>query len=179
MTQDVRQWLGEIKHLQQKLAEAHKERDEAFASAANWRHLYETEAKQRRTEAALMQQSIDALKAELETRHNPSENYSPSTADQALLAERLQALQTVEALQAKLLEAWQECDRLSQSLLLEQQRHAETRRELTTALGDTMERLTKAQNGSSAEASSVSAQALPLRSPSLELPQLDQVQSRT
>ncbi len=98
MTQDVRQWLGEIKHLQQKLAEAHKERDEAFASAANWRHLYETEAKQRRTEAALMQQSIDALKAELETRRNPSEDYSPSTADQALLAERLQALQTVRSI---------------------------------------------------------------------------------
>jgi hypothetical protein len=33
MTQDVRQWLAEIKHLQQKIAEACQERDEAYANS--------------------------------------------------------------------------------------------------------------------------------------------------
>ena len=55
--QDIKQWLAEIKALQQKLAQANQERDEAYASAANWRSLYETEAKQRRTEAVLARQT--------------------------------------------------------------------------------------------------------------------------
>ena len=67
MTQDVRQWLAEIKTLQQKLTETQKERDEAYASAANWRNLYETEAKQRRTESRLAQQAIGSLKEELQS----------------------------------------------------------------------------------------------------------------
>lgn len=35
MSQDVRQWLLEIKALQQKLAEVNQERDQAYTSAAN------------------------------------------------------------------------------------------------------------------------------------------------
>ena len=62
MTYDVSQWLAEIKTLKQQLAEATQEREQAHASAANWRQLYETEAQQRRSEFNLAQQTIEQLK---------------------------------------------------------------------------------------------------------------------
>jgi hypothetical protein len=43
MTYDVSQWLAEIKALKQQLATASQESEQAHASAANWRQLYETE----------------------------------------------------------------------------------------------------------------------------------------
>lgn len=61
----VQQWLAEIKGLQQKLLEVQQEREQAYASAANWRNLYEIEAKQRRAEAQTSQAAIAALQAEL------------------------------------------------------------------------------------------------------------------
>ena len=50
MTQDVTQWLDEIKALKQQLVEMRQEREEAYASAINWQQRYETEAQQRRVE---------------------------------------------------------------------------------------------------------------------------------
>ena len=63
MSQDVTQWLAEIRTLQRQLADVRQERDQAYASAANWRRLYETEARQRRTEVADFQTQLKALKA--------------------------------------------------------------------------------------------------------------------
>jgi len=66
MSNDVRQWLAEIKELKQQLADSIRDRDAANESAANWRRLYNTEAQQRRTEARLAQQQIDALTLEVQ-----------------------------------------------------------------------------------------------------------------
>lgn len=144
MTQDVRQWLAEIKNLQQKLDAAHRERDEAYGSAANWRSLYETEAQQRRNDAAVAQQRLDALTAELAQMQSDKlpvleEGNAPDNLRQQV------ATLSMEELRATLVQALVECDRLSQALTAEQENHAKTRQELTAALGDTIEQLSRAR----------------------------------
>ncbi|WP_416666350.1 hypothetical protein [Egbenema bharatensis] len=146
MTQDVKQWLTEIKLLQQKVADAQQEREEAYASAANWRNLYETEAKQRRAEVNLAQQTIESLTAKLQELQT-----LPSSEPQGEVVETIQAeveqLQDVEALKEFLIRALSECDRLTRALTAEQLSHAQTRKELTSALGDTMDLLTRERGG--------------------------------
>lgn len=208
MTSDVRQWLGEIKNLQQKLEEAKKERDEAFASASNWRSLFETEAQQRRTEANLHRQEVDALKAELvKLKSSVAEEPDGKTAFSPTVLEKIESfqehisqLQTADTLRDELLSALLECDRLNRALQTEQTNHAQTRKELTSALGDTMDLLGKAQakmarsggtgassissNGANANVgtgyggSSLSNNLSP-KTPSLERQPLDQVQFPT
>ena len=77
MSQDVRQWLDEIKRLQQQLTEMTRDRDEAGESAAQWRQLYNTEAEQRRNDAKLTQQSIAYLELQIEE----SQNFSPNVSE--------------------------------------------------------------------------------------------------
>lgn len=151
MAQDVRQWLDEIKRLQQQLTAIIAERDAALDSAAQWRQLYNTEAQQRRTEAQLHQQAIDALKAEVEKLQNFLPNL-PTEAEVAAYQQEVEQLQTVDTLKAKLMDAFVERDRcreevhhLTQALKEEQARHAETRKSLTTALGDAVDLLAKHQ----------------------------------
>jgi len=173
MAQDIRQWLAEIKGLQQKLVEVQQERDQAYISAANWRNLYETEARQRRTELQIARETIDALKIELETVQPPdpdAHNYDD------FLYQQVEQWQDPEELRAQLLQALLERDRLMQSLEEEQQAHRQTRQDLTTALGDTMDLLTKArQAGKPASPDSApSNQSLPpnvvlLRQPTMPL----------
>jgi hypothetical protein len=141
--QDIRQWLAEIKALQQKLAQANQERDEAYASAANWRSLYETEAKQRRTEAVLSRQTIDSLKIELKASQAAASGASVTTASPALQpdAQKIAQITDIQALQAQHLAALQERDRLFQALKLEQAAHIDSRKQLTTALGDAIDQL--------------------------------------
>jgi len=191
MTHDVQQWLGEIKHLQQKLEEAHKERDSAFASAMNWRELYQTEAQQRRTEAALAQRKLTDLQAELEqSQGTPA---LPPTVDPDV-PETIQALvntlATSDELRVALTKALMECDRLTQALKAEQEHHARTRKELTAALGDTVDQLTRARgdrpsgtglvvaqaqgpSGSDGSAKLKGNESSAAKNPSLELPLLD------
>ena len=208
MTQDVRQWLTEIKSLQQKLAVLQQERDEAYASAANWRNLYETEAKQRRTDATLAQQSIGSLKAEMQQMRE-----LPEAGDEAetvsFIQQEVNEIEGVDALRSALTRALTECDRLSHALQAEQTAHSQTRKALTTTLGDTIDLLSKerasrkqasrqnhkqanTQNGhkpsmhivptansaSAANASTVNngasvSRKVDLKTPSLELPQLE------
>ncbi|MBW4473187.1 MAG: hypothetical protein KME45_22835 [Stenomitos rutilans HA7619-LM2] len=143
MTHDVSQWLTEIKALRQQLAEAQQDREQAYTSAANWQRLYETEAQQRRQEAARTRQTIADLTQELQQLKGtlPLEEGIPTDAS-AIQAE-VEKLQTVTALQQKLLEALTERDRLAQALKLEQANHAQTRKGLTTALGDAIDMLSK------------------------------------
>ncbi|MDX2213582.1 MAG: hypothetical protein SFY66_09855 [Oculatellaceae cyanobacterium bins.114] len=185
MTQDVRQWLAEIKHLQQKVVETCQERDEAYAGAANWRKLYEREAQQRRTDATLAAQTIDALKAELIELQRLPQAQDKAPVDVAVMQQQVDQLDGAE-LKQKLLDLMVECDRLSQALKTEQESHTQTRNSLTIALGDTVDLLTKeraarthhaesvpvAMNGSAASASLEAS-----KNPSLELPPLNQVQS--
>lgn len=139
---DVRQWLLEIKTLQQKLAEVNQERDQAYASAANWRKLYETEAQQRRTEARLAQQQIEMLKAELQRLQQLPQPIASDGLTHSEIQEQLEQLQPTE-IKETLVRALMECDRLTQSLKAEQADHAQTRHSLTTALGDTVNLLAK------------------------------------
>ncbi|HEY9625230.1 MAG TPA: hypothetical protein V6C78_33215 [Crinalium sp.] len=188
MTQDVRQWLAEIRTLQQKLTEAHQERDEAYTGAANWRKLYETEAQQRRTEANLSRRAIADLKAEIqELRSSIQPNPSPTKDDQASQVSELRrqfAHLNVSQLQEKLAETLLECDRLTQALKAEQEKHSQTRKALTTALGDTVdlltrERATRTNHGEPAPL--VNGAGLTsldsAKTPSLELPPVSQAQS--
>lgn len=188
MTQDVRQWLAEIKTLQQKLTETQKERDEAYASAANWRNLYETEAKQRRTESRLAQQAIDSLKEELQSLQAlPDVGARPEA--KTAIQQEINQLQDIESLQSRLATALLECDQLAQSLRAEQAAHQQTRKSLTAALGDTVDRLTQARLSRSQEQEpghpgrvteevNGSDQTV-TKSPLLELPLLDSPQSRS
>lgn len=194
MSQDVRQWLTEIKSLQQQLAAIQQERDEAYVSAANWRNLYETEARQRRTDIALAQQSIDSLKAEVQQmRELPSAGEDADTL--VFIQQEVNQMQGGEELRSALVRALVECDRISRSLKAEQTAHGQTCKALTTALGDTVDLLAKertakeratrkqtakkppvspasAANNGSSNGSSVARKA-EIKAPSLELPQLD------
>lgn len=200
MSQDVRQWLAEIKLLQQKLAAAQQERDEAYASAANWRNLYEKEAKQRRTEAAMARQTIESLNAEIhQLRSVPSLPEEPVEVE--TIRQEVAQIAGIDHLKAALLQARIESDRYAHALKVEQTAHIQTRKALTTALGDTMDSLARertvrkkaqaaaakpatATNGSkpgSNGSTAASPKKLDLakaetRTPSLELPQFESEQ---
>jgi LPS O-antigen subunit length determinant protein (WzzB/FepE family) len=162
MAQDVRQWLDEIKRLQQQLTEASRDRDEASESAAQWRQLYNTEAEQRRNDVKLTQQTIANLEAQIQQL----QTFSPiaSEGDEAGIArqQEVEKQRTVGELKAKLVMVLSERDRaieqikqLTQALQQEQTRHAETSKNLTTALGDAIDLLTKAQNPASVRTETV------------------------
>lgn len=150
MNYDVTQWLKEIESLQQQLAEARHERTEAESTAEHWRQLYNTEAQQRREDAKTAQAEIDRLQTQLrqmQDRPYLSESNLVDAAQQEV--ERLPA----DQLRPKLIDRSIECDRLRQevsqltaALQTEQENHAKTRTELTTALGDTVSLLTKSKN---------------------------------
>lgn len=152
MTQNIQQWLAEIQGLQQKLVEVHQERDQAYASAANWRSLYETEAKQRRQDALVAKETIDALQAELSQKQSTD----PHAAEHAaLIRHQVAQWQSIEELQTQLMQVLLERDQLLQSLKDEQQAHIQTRQDLTTALGDTVEQLARAQAGQTSRKATV------------------------
>lgn len=143
MSQNVTQWLDEIKALKRQLAEAQQEREDAYASAINWQQRYDTEAQQRRVEAAQAKQAIAALQAEVQklkgisfTAPEPGENLATIQATVA-------AIHTETDLKSYLVQALAECDRLTQALETEQANHAQTRKSLTTALGDAIDALAK------------------------------------
>lgn len=141
MTQNVTQWLEEIKTLKQQLAEAHREREELFESATNWQRLYETEAQQRRVEASLAKQTIEALQQEIQRlRGGSTSEINPST-DLGSIQASVDTLTSEVELKSHLIQALVECDRLSKALQTEQENHIQTRKSLTTALGDAIDAL--------------------------------------
>lgn len=180
MTHDVRQWLAEIKTLQQQLAEVHQERDQAYAGAANWRKLYETEAQQRRTEVHLAQQTIDALKAEVQRLQAPLSIERQDLSDLSQLQHDVES-QPLEELRTQLIQLKVERDRLLQSLKLEQLEHEKTRKALTGALGDAVDLLARErarQQGSEHPTPPTRRETLNApKIPSPERPMLDQAQS--
>jgi conjugal transfer/entry exclusion protein len=149
MNYDVTQWLNEIESLQQQLAEARRERTEAESTAEHWRQLYSTEALQRREDAKAAQTEIDRLHAQLQqiqARPHVSESTLVEAAQQEV--ERLPA----DLLRSKSIDLSIECARLRQevsqltaAIQTEQDNHAKTRTELTTALGDTVSLLAKSK----------------------------------
>ena len=132
MSNDLRQWLTQIKELKQQLADSIRDRDAADESAANWRQLYNTEAQQRRTETRLAQQQIENLKAQIWQLQGESTKLPSDTSEAtSVIEEELTKLQTVEELRAKLKEVMLECDLLAEALKTEQTNHAQTRKSLT------------------------------------------------
>lgn len=144
MSNEITQWLAQIKELKQQLSEIQRDRNEAYASADNWRQLYNTEAQQRRTETKLAQQQVENLKNEL--RHlkgeTPVVQVDAAEAESAIEQE-LATLETNEELKLKLKEVMMERDRLIEALKTEQSNHAQTRKSLTAVIGDTIDQLTK------------------------------------
>ncbi|OCR02372.1 hypothetical protein BCD67_20085 [Oscillatoriales cyanobacterium USR001] len=152
MNQDVRQWLNEIKSLQQQLTEVVRDREAALESAAQWRQLYNTEAQQRRTEAKINQQTIASLQAQIQKLQSFSSSIPDETKNITLHQQQVEELQTIEEVKIKLVEVLLERDRareeinnLASILKQEQTRHSETRKNLTSALGDAVDLLSNTQ----------------------------------
>jgi chromosome segregation ATPase len=144
MSNDVTQWLAQIKALRQQLADSISDRDAAYESATNWRQLYTNEAQQRRTEARLAQEQLETLKAEIRQLQGDSSRLKRNDPEAASAIEQeIAQLQTVEELQAKLKEIMGERDRLIDALKIEQANHAQTRKSLTAVIGDTIDQLAK------------------------------------
>ena len=141
MTNEVSQWLAEIKTLQRQLAEIRQERDQAYASATNWRKLYESEAQQRRDSTEQSQMRIQALTQTL----NSYQGDAPNEADLQAVIDRVDQIEGVAELRSQLIEALKLCDQLSRRLKHEQTSHEQTRQSLTTALGDAIDLLAKEQ----------------------------------
>ena len=176
MTQDIRQWLNEIKALQQQLTEVVRDREAALESAAQWRQLYNTEAQQRRAEAKLNQQTIAALQAQIQKLQSFSSSIADENQAGTALSQEVEQLQSLEEVKAKLIEVLLERDRareeinnLVSALKAEQVHHAETRKSLTSALGDAVDLLAKGQNTRDVEVDIVSDQNDPNYSTSGEL----------
>ena len=144
MVNEVSQWLAEIQTLQQQLKVLGQERDQAYASAANWRRLYESESEQRRNDSERSQTRIRALANELEIlKQVPGDSVGSRDLDSILT--QVNQLESVDELRSQLANALTQCEQLATTLKIEQTAHAETRQSLTTALGDTIDLLAKDQ----------------------------------
>lgn len=144
MSNDITQWLTEIKVLKQQLADTLSDRDAAYESAANWRQLYTNEAQQRRTEARLFQEQIESLKAQLQQLKGESSHPNAEDSDQeSAIEHEVAELLTIEDLKEKLKDVLVERDRLIDALKTEQANHAQTRKSLTVVIGDTINQLNK------------------------------------
>jgi chromosome segregation ATPase len=143
MPQDLTQkWLAEIQALKQQMAELQQKRDEAWESSQKWQQRYNTESEQRRADAKMYQQAIASVKAELLSLQGINADNITETGTETIAPEVSQ-LTSIEELQAKLIAVTQERDRLIQALKTEQENHEQTRKNLTTALGDAIDSLTK------------------------------------
>ncbi|CEJ43038.1 hypothetical protein [Umezakia ovalisporum] len=132
----TQQWLAEIQSLKQQLAEQQHEGHTAWESAQKWRKLYNTEAEQRRTDANLAQQVIGSLKAEIHQLKGLDSGIVEDRKATTVAEQEIKQIKSLEELQCKLIAVTKERDRLLQALKTEQEKHAQTRKSLTTALGD-------------------------------------------
>jgi chromosome segregation ATPase len=158
MSQDVRQWLDEIKRLKQQLTQVQRDLDAAIESANQWRQLYSTEAQQRREEVKRHQEMIATLRSQLEQLQQKFSVPTSEILSKVSINREIEQLASEDELKAKLVEVMLDRDRardqihqLSESLEQEKANHLQTRNSLTTALGDTVDLLTKAQGQSSSD----------------------------
>jgi hypothetical protein len=139
MSEAVVQWLNEIKSLQQQLAQTQLALEASAASGHKWRQLYEAEAQQHRQDVQSAQQTIQAGQAQVARLKAPPTSLAAAAQANAEVAEQVAQITNPGELKARLVEMWSARDRLAQSLQAEQIAHAKTRRDLTTALADSME----------------------------------------
>ncbi len=148
MNQELtQQWLTEIKALKQQVAELISERDAGWKSAEKWQKLYSTEAEQRRTDAQISAGAIASLKAEIQKLLLIEEVRLDDTTAATALHQEISSLNSADELKAKLIAVMKERDRLLSLLKSEQDSHAQTRKSLTTALGDAIDSLTRERKG--------------------------------
>lgn len=143
MSEDVINWLNEIRQLKQQISDLQKERDELNSSANKWRDLYSQEAKQRRSETRIAQEEQAHLKKEidqLQRRLTPSLQGADSI---VFLQEELSGLTTPEALRHKLIEVIAQRNQALEALKQEQINHDQTRKSLTAVISDTVDQLSK------------------------------------
>jgi chromosome segregation ATPase len=143
MSQDVTPWLAEIQALKQQVADLQSQLHQAYVSTDNWQKRYEVEAQQRRLEIQQAQQTQQHLQQELQRLKG---NAPLAEADRAEAIARWQDLDpamTLLELRDRLVAVLVERDRLAAALEQEQAQHIATRQDLTLALGDAIERLTK------------------------------------
>jgi DNA repair exonuclease SbcCD ATPase subunit len=138
MTQDLTQWITEVRTLQRQLADTRQECDQAHNSAANWRRLYETEARQRRQETAQLHEQIQLLQTQLQAVHDSQGGSVESHQD---WRQNLVAADSLSELQSQLNALVARCQELTEQLQAEQQAHGSTRQSLTAALGDAFDTL--------------------------------------
>ncbi|MGJ5675687.1 MAG: hypothetical protein ACR9NN_19075 [Nostochopsis sp.] len=144
MSQELtQQWLSEVQALKQQLAHLQQERDAAWESSEKWRKLYNTEAEQRRTDAQLSKQTIASLQTQIQHLQGVEGSQLNDGAATAAIQQAVAPIKSIEELKAKLVVAIKERDRLQQALKNEQDEHAQTRKSLTTALGDAIDSLTR------------------------------------
>jgi hypothetical protein len=84
-----------------------------------------------------MQQTIAELRDEIDRLNNPQ------IASKSEVQTEVLQLETVDELKAKLIEVWSDRHQLAQDLKAEQLSHTQSRNNLTTALGDTVDMLSK------------------------------------
>ncbi len=141
MSQDVAQWLAEIKVLKQQISDLQAQLQQAYLSTDNWQRRYEIEAQQRRVEVQQAQQALDAHQQEIQRLQG---NVDLTAADQAdALQHQLDPAISPEELRRRLVAVLMKRDRLTAALAKEQEAHEETRHNLTTALGDAIALLSK------------------------------------
>lgn len=150
MNQDISYWLAEVQALQTQLAKAKQERDNAYADATNWQTRYQIEAKQRETDARLTKSEIDRLKSEIANLKGISQDNRESSDAESSSVESPEygAIEQIEdpvELRQHLQRAFREYHRLEQAFQAERHAHAQTRQNLTLALGDAVDRLTQLQ----------------------------------
>ncbi|ASC69834.1 hypothetical protein XM38_007640 [Halomicronema hongdechloris C2206] len=139
MAHDVTQWLAEIRTLQQQLAQVRQERDDAYASAATWRRLYETEARQRRQDTQALRSQLQSLQETLTQLNGQGTDFLEHAVD--LSQQQISDINTIDELRSHLTAVLQRCQQLRQALECERHQHGQTRQALTTALGDTFDRV--------------------------------------
>lgn len=148
MSQELtQQWLAEIKALKQQVGELQAEHDAGWESAEKWRKLYNTEAEQRRTDTHMLQQAIASLKAEIQQIRGIDSARLNDPIEVTAIQQEIEQLKSLEELKAKLIAVIKERDRLLSLLKTEQDNHAQTRKSLTTALGDAIDGLTRQRGG--------------------------------
>ncbi len=139
----TQKWLAEIQSLTQQMKQFQRERDEAWESSQKWRQLYNTEAEQRRADTKMHQEAIASVKAE--EQKFLGVNTEIGTDSTTAIQQQIPQFNSIEELQTQLLEVIQERDYLLQALKLEQENHAQTRKGLTTALGDAIDSLARSR----------------------------------
>ena len=142
MSQDLtQQWLTEIQKLKQNIIDLQTQLTTAWESSEKWRKLYNTEAEQRRTDVQLFQQTIASLKSEIQQIKGIEDRKLPDAQTATKIQDEVEKLHSITELKSKLITIMKEREHLQQALKTEQERHIQTRKSLTTALGDAIDGL--------------------------------------